>query len=107
MHDSISSSIGTVYDIDEFHFIAEIEEYYFKELKQDIEIEILQGKSSTEGLLNLKLIDKHGNTKILNDGESIKLIERVFDIEVDEVYVNFAAHIVYLIVLRHLPKLNS
>lgn len=65
-----------------------------------MQIELLQGKNTTEGLLNVKVNDKNGNVTVLNHDDSIKLIETVFSIKADEVYVNFAGHIVYLIVLK-------
>ncbi len=74
---SISNDIGTVHDISEFDFLADIEDYYFKQLNHEIEVEILQGKSSTEGSLNLKIIFKNGVTKIFNDDESFELINKV------------------------------
>lgn len=98
-HISLSKDIGTVHDIDQFDFIAEIEDFYYKELNKEVEVEILQDKSSTEGLLHLRLVFKNGETKIINDDRSFELIEKVFDVKPSEVYVNFAAHIVYFIVL--------
>jgi hypothetical protein len=96
----VTKNIGTVHDIDEFVFIAEIEDYFYKQQDQDLEIELLQGKNKTEGLLNVRATDKNGNVTVLNHDDSIKLIETVFSIKADEVYVNFAGHIVYLIVLK-------
>ncbi len=96
----VTKNIGTVHDIDEFNFIAELEDYFYKQQDKDVQIELLQGKNTTEGLLNVKVIDKNGNVTVLNHDASIKLIETVFSIKADEVYVNFAGHIVYLIVLK-------
>lgn len=98
--EEISKNIGTLHDVDEFAFIAELEDYYFKKKDREVEIELLQGKNTTEGLLHIKVIDKNGQVTILNADESLRLIERVTSINVDEVYVNFAGHIVYLIELR-------
>jgi hypothetical protein len=98
--EEISKNIGTVHDIDQFSFIAELEDYFFKHQNQDVEIELLQGENTTEGLLNVRATDKNGNVTVLNHDDSIKLIETVFSIKADEVYVNFAGHIVYLIVLK-------
>jgi hypothetical protein len=50
-------------------------------------------------LLNIKIVDKNGQETILDADESLQLIECVISIKVDEVYVNFAGHIVYLIEL--------
>jgi hypothetical protein len=94
-----TKNIGTVHDIDEFNFIAEIEDYFYKRKNQDVEIELLQGKNTTEGLLNIR-VNNNTNIMVLNHDDSIKLIETVFSIKADEVYVNFAGHIVYLIVLK-------
>nr|WP_144925356.1 hypothetical protein [Paenibacillus bovis] len=98
--EEISKNIGTVHDIDEFAFIAEIEDYFYNQQDQNVVIELLQGKNTTEGLLNVRATDKNGNVTVLNHDDSIKLIETVFSIKADEVYVNFAGHIVYLIVLK-------
>ncbi|MDQ0231773.1 hypothetical protein [Metabacillus malikii] len=98
--EEISKNIGTVHDIDQFSFIAELEDFFFKHQNQDVEIELLQGKNTTEGLLNVRATDKNGNVTVLNHDDSIKLIEQVFSIKTDEVYLNFAGHIVYLIVLK-------
>jgi hypothetical protein len=98
--EEISKNIGTVHDVDEFAFIAELEDYFYKQHNQVVEIELLQGKNTTEGLLNIKVIDKNGQKTILDADESLQLIERVTSINVDEVYVNFAGHIVYLIDLK-------
>ncbi|WP_277679365.1 hypothetical protein [Gracilibacillus dipsosauri] len=98
--EEVTKNIGTVHDIDEFAFIAEIEEYFYKQQDQNVEIELLQGKNTTEGLLNVRATYKNGNVIVLNHDDSIKLIETVFSIKADEVYVNFAGHIVYLIVLK-------
>src|SRR5690606_22406653 len=98
--EEVSKNIGTVHDIDEFAFIAEVEDFFLKQQNQDVDIKLLQGKNTTEGLLNIEVIDKKGHVTVLKDEESIKLIERVFSLKVDEVYVNFAGHIVYLIVLK-------
>lgn len=98
--EEVTKNIGTVHDIDEFVFIAEIEDYFYKQQDQDVEIELLQGKNTTEGLLNVRATNKNGNVTVLNHDDSIKLIETVFSIKADEVYVNFAGHIVYLIVLK-------
>lgn len=97
----VTKNIGTVNDIDEFVFIAEIEDYFYKQQDRDVQIELLQGKNTTEGLLNVKVVDKNGNVTVLNHDESINLIERVLSIKADEVYINFAGHIVYLIVLNN------
>jgi|SRR5690606_2759573 len=96
----VTKNIGTVHDIDEFNFIAELEDYFYKQQDQDVEIGLLQGRNTTEGLLNVRATDKNGNVTVLNHDDSIKLIETVFSIKADEVYVNFAGHIVYLIVLK-------
>ncbi|WP_273127577.1 hypothetical protein [Bacillus weihaiensis] len=96
----VTKNIGTVHDIDEYVFIAEIEDYYYKQQDQDVEIELLQGKNTTKGLLNVRATDKNVNVTVLNHDDSIKLIETVFLIKADEVYVNFAGHIVYLIILK-------
>lgn len=98
--EEISKNIGTLHDVDEFAFIAELEDYYFKKKDREVEIELLQEKNTTEGLLRIKVIDKNGQVTILNADESLRLIERVTSINVDEVYVNFAMHIVYLIELK-------
>lgn len=98
--EEISRNIGTVHDVDEFTFVAELEDYFYKQHNQVVEIELLQGKNITEGLLNIKVIDKNGQETILDADESLQLIERVTSINVDEVYVNFAGHIVYLIDLK-------
>jgi hypothetical protein len=97
----VTKNIGIVHDIDEFVFIAEIEDYFYKRQDQDVQIELLQGKNTTEGLLNVKVIDKNGNVTVLNHDVSINLIERVFSIKADEVYINFAGHIVYLITFNN------
>ncbi|MED1674289.1 hypothetical protein [Pallidibacillus thermolactis] len=98
--EEISRNIGTVHDVDEFTFVAELEDYFYKQENREVEIELLQGKNTTEGLLNIKVIDKNGQETILDADESLQLIERVTSINVDEVYVNFAGHIVYLIDLK-------
>lgn len=85
--EEISKNIGTVHDVDEFAFIAELEDYFYKQHNQVVEIELLQGKNTTEGLLNIKVIDKNGQETILDADESLQLIERVSSIKVDEVYV--------------------
>lgn len=97
----VTNDIGTVHDVDEFAFVAELEDYFYKQEDQVVEIELLQGKNSTEGLLNIKVMMKNGNVTVLNHDESIKLIERVFSIKAEEVYINFAGHIVYMIVLKN------
>ncbi|MCU9595776.1 hypothetical protein OEV82_15225 [Caldibacillus thermolactis] len=98
--EEISRNIGTVHDLDEFALIAELEDYYYKQKNREVEIELLQGKNTTEGLLNIKIVGKNGQETILDADESLQLIERVTSIKVDEVYVNFAGHIVYLIDLK-------
>jgi hypothetical protein len=98
--EEISKNIGTVHDVDEFAFIAELEDYFYKQHNQVVEIELLQGKNTTEGLLNIKIVDKNGQETILDADESLQLIERVTSIKIDEVFVNFAGHIVYLIELK-------
>lgn len=99
--EEISKNIGTVHDVDEFTFIAELEDYYYKQKDREVEIELLQGKNTTEGLLNIKVIDKNGQETILDADESLQLIESVTSIKVDEIYVNFAGHIVYLITINN------
>lgn len=98
--EEISRNIGTVHDVDEFTFIAELEDHFYKQHNREVEIELLQGKNTTEGLLNIKIVDKNGQETILDADESLQLIERVTSIKIDEVYVNFAGHIVYLIELK-------
>ncbi|SLK50270.1 Uncharacterised protein [Mycobacteroides abscessus subsp. abscessus] len=97
--EEISKNIGTVHDIDQFTFIAELEDYFFKYHNQEVQIELEQGKNTTLGLLNIR-VNNNTNLTVLNHDDSIKLIETVFSIKADEVYVNFAGHIVYLIVLK-------
>ena len=97
--EEISKNIGTVHDIDQFTFIAELEDYFFKYHNQEVQIELEQGRNTTEGLLNIR-VNNNTNITVLNHDDSIKLIETVFSIKADEVYVNFAGHIVYLIVLK-------
>lgn len=97
--EEISKNIGTVHDIDQFSFIAELEDYFFKHQNQEVQIELMQGKNTTEGLLNIRVIN-NTDIKVLYHDDLIKLIETVFSIKADEVYVNFAGHIVYLIILK-------
>lgn len=42
--EEISKNIGTVHDVDEFAFIAELEDYIYKQHNKVVEIELLQGK---------------------------------------------------------------
>lgn len=98
--EEISCNIGTVHDVDEFTFVAELEDYFYKQQNREVKIELLQGKITTEGLLNIKVIDKNGQVTILEADESFRLIGRVTSIKVDDIYVNFAGHIVYLIELK-------
>lgn len=98
--EEISKNIGAVHDVDEFTLVAELEDYYYKQKDREVEIELLQGKNTTEGLLNIKVIDKNGQETILDADESLRLIGRVTSIKVDDIYVNFAGHIVYIIELK-------
>lgn len=96
----LEKNIGTVHDIDDFSFLAEIEDYYYKKQNQEVKVEIIQGRTSTGGSLHLRITHKHGSTGFLNHHESLQLIEKVFGFKPDEVYTHFAAHIVYFIVLK-------
>lgn len=96
---ALNKNIGVVSDIDEFTLKFEIEEYVERTSNKHIEIELLQGKESTEGLFQLKLVSSTSED-ILTNRDSLELVNKVFSISADEVYVNFAAHIIYFITLN-------
>lgn len=100
MESRLNTNIGVVSDIDEFMFKFEIEEYVERTLNKHIEVELLQGKESTEGLFQLKLVTSTQEEEIMTNTQSLELVNKVFSIKADEVYVNFAAHIIYFITLN-------
>lgn len=93
----LTKDVGTLYDIHEDEFIFELEAHYEENLNKSVDIELLQDKSSTGGLLNLKVTEHGGKTEMLNFEETINLVKEVFGVKPDEVYVNFVSEIVYLI----------
>lgn len=53
MIEEISLNNGTLHDVDEFTLVAELEDYFYKQENREVEIELLQGKNTTKGLLNI------------------------------------------------------
>ncbi|MCK2000327.1 hypothetical protein MZM54_02850 [[Brevibacterium] frigoritolerans] len=91
----LTESVGVVHDTSTFQFESKIEEYIGKKFGYEIDVELIQDRNTTGGLLMLKF----SNEKVMNVDETLEIIREIYGEEIDEVYINFAAHIVYLIEL--------
>lgn len=91
----ITENIGVVHDTSTFQFESKIEEHIGKKFGYEVDVELIQDRNTTGGLLMLKL----SNEKMMNADETFEIIKDIYGDKIDEVYVNFDAHIVYLIEL--------
>lgn len=91
-----SQNVGLVHDISQFSFIGEIEDYYYIKLNQTVDVVLVQNEE-TEGLLHFRICFDNTTSKLIHYDDVKSIVFQVFGVEPDEIYVNFAAHIVYLI----------
>lgn len=108
MFNRFTKNVGTVHDIDQFSFESDVEEYFVERMGygEDVSVSLLQN-TKTEGLFQIKICIREKEDEILDDEKSLKIIKELYGENITEVYINYAAHIVYLIELYSFDLYHS
>lgn len=97
---TITKDIGTVHDEYLMSFEGELEEYFIKKYEKKVEVELLQSKDKTDGLLEVQVMFSPNDSIVIGYEETKKIVEEIYETKIDEMYVNFASKIVYFITLH-------
>lgn len=95
---TMTKDIGMVHDEYLMSFEAELEDYFIKKYEKTVKVELLQS-NQTYGLLEIKLTFSPHESIVIGHDEVKHIVNEIYETQIDEMYVNFAAEIVYFITL--------